>query len=98
MGKKVEEMQSTLMSIAKTAPLILGAAGGLLIAPKGATQGPADAPVVAATQGRFRDAFNSAIVNYTFIDWQGNFQKDQGIGAKSLAAGVIVHKVLGWLL
>jgi len=93
MGKRTSDLTDGLMSIAKAMPLILGATGGFFIRPHGGSE----SPFRLITQSRWNDAYNAAIVNYTFVDYEGNFQSSQGVGVKAAVAGVIVYKLLGWL-
>lgn len=94
MGKHVQDLTNGLMSFSKALPLLLGAAGGLVIAPSGG----GEAPVNALVHGRANEAMKNAITNYTFYDYSnGTFNPGQGMGIKTFAVGLLIHKVLTWI-
>jgi hypothetical protein len=94
MGKKMTDLANGLVSIGKAIPLIMGASAGMLLNPHGGSGSPARL----LAQGRYEDAWNSALVNYTFYGWEGQFHSDQGLGVKALGVGIVIHKLFGWLV
>jgi hypothetical protein len=96
MGKKTQEVTNNLMSFAKALPLILGSLGGLVI-----SAGPARGSPL---NSLFKDknpqwAANDLAATYLFFDAgkSNEFKGDLGNGAKLLAGGIIVHKLIAWI-
>ena len=95
MTKKVAEVESTIMSIAKAMPLLIGGVGSILVSPHGS----GDGVVQRLAAGDWKNAENYAIANWTFYEpTAGTFQMNQGNGVKVLGAGLAVHKFLKWIL
>ena len=91
MGKTTSKITDTLVSIAKAAPLILGASGGMIVPATGGVS-----PAKALIDGNAGAAYESALANYTFYSANsGGFRINQGNGIKILAVGVIAHKIIG---
>lgn len=94
MVKKINDLTDALMSIGKAIPLILGAVGGVLVEPTGGV-----APINAIKMGNAGYLADGLLANYTFYS-MGNreFSMVQGKGVKLLAAGMVIHKIFGWLI
>jgi hypothetical protein len=94
-AQKFSSLTDTIVSIAKAIPLIAGAAGGLVVAPPGWGE---SSPVQRVMDGDWKTAIEAATLNYTFFDPStGKFNFGEGIGVKMLGAGIIAHKVIGWV-
>ena len=97
MGKKLSGLTDGLISLAKAAPLIAGATAGLVFPAKNCSDGV----IKKAMKGEFSGtggALDQLLVNYTFYSpIEHEFQSFQGLGVKALTAGVIVHKLIGWI-
>ena len=92
--KAVQEATGTITSIVKAVPLIVGAAGGLVVPARGSTE----SPLKQLQNGYTQAAFNSMVANYTFFSPEGGeFEASQGRGVKMAIGGAIVHKIMGKL-
>jgi len=92
MGKHISNLVDGIMSFAKAAPLIVGGLGGLIVSPGRGYQNP----VQDIRTGNLQSLQTDLAATYLFYDGQ-RFAGDMGNGAKLLAAGVIIHKLLGWI-
>ena len=87
----ISSLGESVVSIAKSLPLIGGALVGLIAPAWGESEGP----VSNLLKGNYQDSMNGLMQNYAFWDsHDGKFEMKQGRGAKGLAIGMIVHKVL----
>lgn len=94
MGKKISQVTATIISVGKAMPLI----GGGLVGIFGAAPGNSS-PYSALRNGRpFHEFVDSVACNYTWYSTiYSNFKEDRGVGTKGLLAGLIVHKLIGWI-
>jgi len=93
MVKRIQGIADGVVSFAKVLPLI----GGGLVGLFGHAPG-SQSPMEAAKTGDYTEIVESLACNYTWYSpGYGNFKSDRGIGTKALLAGIIVHKVIGWV-
>jgi hypothetical protein len=96
MGKKTQELSNGIISIAKTMPLIIGGLGGLVLGAGPDRNSPLHSLLV---DHNAQWTVNDLAATYLFCDAgkDGAFKLNLGFGAKLMAAGVIVHKLLTWI-
>ncbi|MCJ7559270.1 hypothetical protein MUO79_01465 [Candidatus Bathyarchaeota archaeon] len=94
MGKKITALADNMVSIGKVLPLVLGGIGGFFVR---ATGGRSPYECVKARD--MEGFWNDMTCNYTFYNpTQSRFESEQGNGVKILAAGIIIHKLFGWIM
>ena len=89
MGKLLQKIEDTIVSLGIALPMVGGAAVGLLSVGIGQT------PVHALEQGQYEYAADELLCNYTFYNSSTRkFSLSNGAGVKGLIAGTAITKIL----
>ena len=89
---KTQKIESTIISLAKSLPMVMGASIGLIQGPNGRS------PVAEILSGQASQGANDLIQNYTFFEPSvGQFKMEAGLGVKGLLAGIVASKVISFV-